>query len=160
MAGPASGWPSGGEELIFFPPPPACITLHAGGNACNQNRGGRRKFTWRGGSSRWRCCGVVASRTAALWLFPSGGHKRFSSSSLFSFVFYISLFSFPFSLFSVFFSFVFGLFLSLSLCLVRSLSLSLCFLKIPSLSLSFGVTVSNHNVMKSPNIYSAMSSIG
>ena len=47
-AGPASS-PQRGEELIFFPPA-----------SCNQNRGGRRKFTWRGGSSRWRCCGGVA----------------------------------------------------------------------------------------------------
>ena len=70
--------------------------------------------TWRGGD-RWWSCGVVASRTAALWCC-CGGEKRFPSSSPLLFL--------PFSLFSVFFSFCFSFysFLFPSISLVLSLS--------------------------------------
>ena len=63
-AGPASGWPSSpgpeGGGRINFLPPASCMQ-----NACRrqipavnkENRGGRRKRTWRGGGGCWRWCG-------------------------------------------------------------------------------------------------------
>ena len=141
--------PSGGR-INFLPSPPACRTiLHAGGKHLQKTKkiGGEENVYLRGGGRWWSYGGVARVRLlrAVLWRFPSGGEKRFSSSSPFLFRFRSFSLFLPLSLFSVFFSFVFGLFLSLfplpcsfSLSL-PSLSLLRSFFQSPSLS--FGLPI-------------------